>query len=68
MPIYEYECVACGEIFERIQKAGEGSEGIRCPACRAPAPRKCVTSFRTNAWSQFLDGMEKRINPGKFRG
>jgi putative FmdB family regulatory protein len=67
MPIYEYECCACGEIFERIHKVEEGSEGISCPACHAPAPRKRVTAFRTNAWSTFLDGMEKRINPHKFK-
>lgn len=67
MPIYEYECRTCGAIFEEIRKVGEGSEGICCPACRAQGPRKRVTTFRTNAWSTFLDGMEKRINPHKFK-
>ncbi len=32
MPIYEYRCCNCGEVFERIQ-LGAG-EAVRCPRCR----------------------------------
>jgi hypothetical protein len=30
-------------------------------------PRKLVTRFRTNFWSSFLDNMERRTNPQKFK-
>lgn len=59
MPIYEYECAACGHLFERIMKVGETEPA--CPACEAKETKKRVASFRTNAWSTFLDGMEKRM-------
>lgn len=65
MPIYEYECRSCGHLFERIMKVGEGSSP--CPACGAKETEKRVTPFRTSAWSTFLDGMEKRVNPHKFK-
>ena len=65
MPIYEYECAACGHLFELIMKVGE--ETPACPACGADRPRRRITAFRTNAWSTFLDGMEKRVNPHKFK-
>ena len=59
MPIYEYACAACGFCFERIMKVGETEPA--CPACEAKETKKRVASFRTNAWSTFLDGMEKRM-------
>jgi putative FmdB family regulatory protein len=65
MPIYEYECKSCGHSFERITKVGE--EAPACPACGADRPQRRIAAFRTNAWSTFLDGMEKRVNPEKYR-
>jgi len=65
MPIYEYECTSCGHLFERIIKVGE--EAPACPACGAKRPQRRITHFRTNAWSTFLDGMEKKVSPEKFR-
>jgi putative FmdB family regulatory protein len=64
MPIYEYACAACGHLFERIMKVGEAAPA--CPVCGVKEAKKRVASFRTNAWSAFLDGMEKRVNPHKF--
>ena len=65
MPIYEYECTRCGHCFERIMKVGEAA--LACPACGATETKKLVAPFRTNAWSTFLDGMEKRVSPHKFK-
>jgi putative FmdB family regulatory protein len=65
MPIYAYECKSCGHSFERIMKVGE--EAPACPACGADRTGKRIAPFRTNAWSNFLDGMERRVNPQKFK-
>jgi putative FmdB family regulatory protein len=65
MPIYEYACAACGHLFERIMKVGEAAPA--CPACGEKETKKLAAPFRTNAWSSFLDGMEKRVNPNKFK-
>jgi putative FmdB family regulatory protein len=65
MPIYEYECAACGHVFERVMKIGE--VGTACPKCGDQETKKRISSFRTNAWSTFLDRMEKRVSPGKFK-
>lgn len=65
MPIYDYACKACGHRFERIMKAGEGAPD--CPACGGAETIKQAAPFRTNAWSTFLDGMEKRVSPRKFK-
>lgn len=65
MPIYEYACAACGHRFERIMKVGERAPA--CPACGGGESIKQAAPFRTNAWSTFLDRMEKRVSPHKFR-
>jgi putative FmdB family regulatory protein len=31
MPIYEYRCRKCGEVFERFQKVNEGGDNLTCP-------------------------------------
>jgi putative FmdB family regulatory protein len=42
MPIYEYECRACGHRFESLVF---GSERPECPACGAKEPEKRLSSF-----------------------
>lgn len=42
MPIYEYECRACGEELEIIQKISEGPLR-KCPACEALKLRRKIS-------------------------
>jgi putative FmdB family regulatory protein len=40
MPLYDYRCTACGEIFEIIASLAERDEKAVCPACGGhPAAR-----------------------------
>jgi putative FmdB family regulatory protein len=39
MPIYEYQCEACGLKFEELVNAKEGSEVIPCRSCNSKASR-----------------------------
>ncbi|MFP4079535.1 MAG: FmdB family zinc ribbon protein [Ectothiorhodospira sp.] len=43
MPIYEYECKACGHRMEAIQKLSDGPL-LECPECHAPALNKLVSA------------------------
>jgi putative FmdB family regulatory protein len=43
MPIYEYQCGACGHRLELIQKMTE-PPASECPACGRPALRKLVSA------------------------
>ena len=38
MPIYEYQCSQCNEVFEIFHKIDEGY-GIACPKCLGPAKK-----------------------------
>lgn len=39
MPIYEYQCPKCGNIFEEWAKASEAHKEEPCPQCGALSPR-----------------------------
>lgn len=67
MPLYDYECTKCAHVFEVYHKIDKEINELACPKCNAKKPKKLVSLFKTHAWSQFLDKMEKRINPHKFK-
>ena len=51
MPIYEYRCRKCGEVFERIQKVEEGGASLHCPSCGGEKPEKVLSSFSSSKGS-----------------
>jgi putative FmdB family regulatory protein len=52
MPIYEYRCRKCGEVFERIQKVEKGGgESLHCPYCGGEKPEKVLSSFSSSKGS-----------------
>ncbi len=69
MPIYEYQCRACGHGFETIQKISDDPL-VDCPECEKPDLKKLVsrvafrlkgsgwyeTDFKTEGKRNVLDG------------
>lgn len=52
MPLYEYECAACGRRFELIQKFSDPTEAA-CTACGGAAKRLLSASavhFKGSGW------------------
>lgn len=47
MPIYEFECLSCGQRFDRLQKMSD-PDPTDCPSCGAPQVKRALTaaSFR----------------------
>ncbi len=67
MPLFDFECLKCHHVFETFLKADETPDDLQCPKCNKKNPIKLPSTFKTQGWSQFLDNMEKRVNPGKFK-
>jgi len=44
MPIYEYDCRACSEVFS-VLKLGSSEVDTSCPKCRSKDTQKKVSSF-----------------------
>lgn len=47
MPVYEYQCNACGERTQRLQEVGEDSSGRKCLSCEKGVIRKVFSVFGT---------------------
>ncbi len=39
MPIYEYRCKSCHQVFEKWRKSFEESDNIDCPICSGASER-----------------------------
>ena len=66
MPIYAFECTACGHSFDRLQKLSD-PDPSQCPSCSAEQVRRQVTApaFRLagSGWYETdfkKDGDKKR--------
>lgn len=44
MPIYEYECRKCGDVFS-VLKLGASEVDTSCPKCKSSDTAKQVSSF-----------------------
>jgi len=49
MPIYEYECLKCGERFELRRSMSESDLGVKCPRCGVENPRRVFSAFATTS-------------------
>ena len=45
MPIYEFKCHGCGNVFERLCFASDGERDITCPVCEGDEVEKLLSSF-----------------------
>ena len=67
MPIYEFECPACGEVFDRLQKLSD-PDPEACPHCGKSGVRRRLTApqFRLSGsgWyeTDFKKDSDKKRN------
>ena len=67
MPIYEYQCEACGHVFDSLQKISEPPL-TTCPDCGAEALKKLVSApafrLKGSGWyeTDFKTGNKKNLD------
>ena len=66
MPIYEYQCSRCKNVFELLHKMGEDCEAV-CPKCLGPAKKMIsATNFvLKGAGFNVNDYPSKSLKDGK---
>ena len=51
MPLYDYRCRDCGNIFEKLRSVREADVDIECPACHSKHVERQLSSFSTGGCS-----------------
>jgi len=46
MPLYEYDCLKCGQRFEVLVR---GAQVIACPACRHEGVERVISAFAVSS-------------------
>jgi len=66
MPIYEYECQACGHELEAFQKMSDPAL-TECPTCHGASLRKIVssTSFQLKGTGWYATDFRDKGKPAK---
>lgn len=54
MPLYEYECTACGEQFETLVSSKKKDETKTCPACGSEKTERMVSTFAVGTASKSV--------------
>ncbi len=47
MPVYEFKCRQCGEIFSELRKMGDFTGG-KCPSCGSDLTEKVFSLFSSS--------------------
>lgn len=45
MPIYEYSCEKCNEMFEKFVKVSDGDDKVQCPKCGNSKVKRLFSLF-----------------------
>ena len=69
MPIFDYQCEACGHVFDTLQKLG--AEALTdCPECSKPALKKLLSApafhLKGKGWRNSDDTPKKPFTGPKF--
>lgn len=69
MPIYEYQCAACGHTFEAIQKMSDAPL-VECPSCAQGQLQKLVSAagFRLKGGGWYETDFKGSAKKGEKQG
>lgn len=48
MPIYEFSCLNCGKVFEKLVLKDKEIYELRCPYCNSKNIKKLISNFYSN--------------------
>jgi putative FmdB family regulatory protein len=72
MPLFEFRCKPCDQVFEQITKSGEKDYG-QCPKCKKKGAEKILSKFavggRGDLRESTMDGChEPNLAPSSSKG
>jgi len=56
MPLYEYRCKDCGEVFDKLRPVSKADDEILCPRCQSKKTERQLSTFATGACASTSRG------------
>jgi len=67
MPIFEYRCQKCHEVFESLQLSRTTEEDTECPQCGSKRTERLISSFATRGGGDAFSGSSCGPSGSGFR-
>lgn len=48
MPLYEFDCLSCGQSFEKLVRSAVAIKEVACPVCGQTHVQKKLSTFSAN--------------------
>lgn len=48
MPLYEFDCLSCGQSFDKLVRSAEAIKEVVCPICGQAHVQKKLSTFAAN--------------------
>ena len=48
MPLYEFDCLSCGQSFEKLVRSAGATKEVVCPVCGQTHVQKKLSTFAAN--------------------
>lgn len=68
MPIYEYQCIKCGKIFDALRTMSQADEPIPCQQCMSTKTRRKVSAAFAHSGGRVVAGGGNRSVCGSCSG
>ncbi len=61
MPIFEFRCIKCGNVFEKLFVTRQEESIVYCPKCNADSPKRIISKTNYIMGSSQDSGKIKKI-------
>ncbi len=56
MPLYEYRCSGCGQVYEQLRHMQDADQGLECPKCQSVEVKRLLSTFAPHVASSSPSG------------
>ncbi len=64
MPIFEFECIECGAVFEKLVRKAGADADVVCPKCGARRVEEKLSTFASTSSSGGSEAASSKCSTG----
>lgn len=68
MPIYEFRCNHCGQVFDELVPVDTAGDGLRCAKCGQVGAKRLISAFAAHGLENGHIGVGRKLTGGGAPG